>query len=93
MLLLYNIANIAQRTFEIVQKLRSREHGDIDSIARTQVSRLLRARYRVTFQESWQLILCTIMASSGKLTACLMVTLRFRLDLVTAKPLAHSTAR
>ena len=29
MLFLCNIANVAQRTFEIVQKLRSREHGDI----------------------------------------------------------------
>ena len=29
MLFLYNIANIAQRTFEIVQKSRSCEHGDI----------------------------------------------------------------
>ena len=29
MLFLYNIANVAQRTFEIVQKLRSRWHGDI----------------------------------------------------------------
>ena len=29
----------------------------------------------------------------GKLTACLMVKLRFRLDRVTEKPLAHRTAR
>ena len=29
MLFLCNIANVAQRIFEIVQKLRSREHGDI----------------------------------------------------------------
>ena len=29
MLFLCNIANVAQRTFEIVQKSRSREHGDI----------------------------------------------------------------
>ena len=28
----------------------------------------------------------------GKLTACLMVKLLYRLGLVTAKPLAHSTA-
>ena len=26
---LFNIANVAQRTFKIVQKSRSREHGDI----------------------------------------------------------------
>ena len=29
MLFLCNIANVAQRTFEIVQKSRSRRHGDI----------------------------------------------------------------
>ena len=29
MLFLCNIANVAQRTFEIVQKSRSRKHGDI----------------------------------------------------------------
>ena len=29
MLFLCNIANVAQKTFEIVQNSRSREHGDI----------------------------------------------------------------
>ena len=38
------------RTFEIVQKSRSREHGDI-SISRARVPRLPRAKYRVTFQD------------------------------------------
>ena len=62
MLFLCNIANVAQRTFEIVQKSRSCEHGDIInyidkniermSTARARVPRLPRARYRVTFQES-----------------------------------------
>ena len=36
-LFLCNVANIAQRTFEIVQKLRSREHGDIIISTRTNV--------------------------------------------------------
>ena len=53
------IANVAQRTFEIVQKSRSCEHGDIIistrayvDCAHARVLRLPRARYRVTFQES-----------------------------------------
>ena len=35
--ILCNIANIAQRTFEIVQKSSSREHGDIIISTRTHV--------------------------------------------------------
>ena len=35
MLFLCNIANVAQRTFEIIQKLRSREHADIIILTRT----------------------------------------------------------
>ena len=38
MLFLCNIANVAQRTFEIVQKSRSREHGDIIISTRTYVN-------------------------------------------------------
>ena len=50
MLFLYNIANNAQRTFKIVQKLRSRGHGNIiistiTCAGRLQVPRLPRARY------------------------------------------------
>ena len=60
MLFLCNIANVAQRTLEIVQNSRSREHGDIinyidKNVERTSTARaprLPRARYRVTFQES-----------------------------------------
>ena len=59
MLFLCNIASVAQRTFEIVQKSRSHEHGDIIlstrmyvDCARARVPRLPRVRYRVTFQES-----------------------------------------
>ena len=61
MLFLCNIANVAQRTFEIVQKSRSHEHVNyIDkNVERTyvdctctQVPRLPHARYHVTFQES-----------------------------------------
>ena len=54
-----NIANVAQNTFEIVQKSRSHEYGDI-IISRRNVRRLRAPanpetfmwRYRVTFQES-----------------------------------------
>ena len=59
MLFLCNRANVAQRTFESVQKSRSREHGDIIISTRTyvvyvcmRVPRLPRARYCVMFQES-----------------------------------------
>ena len=59
MLFLCNIANVAQRTFEIVQKSRSHEHGDVIistrtyvNCARTRVPRLPHMRYRVTFQDS-----------------------------------------
>ena len=58
-LFLCNIASVVQTTFKIVQKSRSREHGDtiistrmyIDC-ARALVPRHPRARYCVTFQES-----------------------------------------
>ena len=59
MLFLCNIANVAQRTFEIVQKSRSREHGDIIistrmyvDCARAQVPRLPCVRHHMTLQES-----------------------------------------
>ena len=59
MLFLCNIANVAQRTFESVQKSRSREHGDIIILTRpyvdcvhARVPRRPRARYHVMFQES-----------------------------------------
>ena len=45
MLFLCNIANVAQRTFEIVQKSRSHEHGDIIISTRTYVD-CARARER-----------------------------------------------
>ena len=72
MLFLCNIANVAQRTFEIVQKSRSREHGDIINYIDKNV-RQLRARESrpVTFtcevprdvSRKLQLTLCAIMAS------------------------------
>ena len=57
MIFLSNIANVAQRTCKIIQKLRSRRHGDIIILTRTcasrlRVQRLPCAKYRVTFQES-----------------------------------------
>ena len=66
MLFLCNIANIAERTFKIIQKSRSCGHGDIvisTSTSYIRVLRLPRARYRVTFYGSCELTLCTIMAS------------------------------
>ena len=61
-----NIANVAQRTFEIVQKSRSREHGDIIISTRTYVvSRDLTSTCEVLRDVSrkLQLTLCAIMAS------------------------------
>ena len=59
LLFLCNIANVAQKTFEIIQKSSSHEHGDIIILTRTyvdcmcvRVPRLPCAKYRVTFQES-----------------------------------------
>ena len=50
MLFLCNLANVAQRTFEIVQKSRSREHGDIinyidNNVKRTSVRARAIARF------------------------------------------------
>ena len=45
MLFLCNIANIAQRTFEIVKKI-SREHGDIINSIDKNVKRMLTAHIR-----------------------------------------------
>ena len=70
MLFLCNIANVAQRTFKIVQKSRSRKLGDIINYidknvqctltARvlTRILRLQRVRYRATFQESCIYLVC-----------------------------------
>ena len=58
-LFLCNIASVAQRIFEIIQKSRLCEHGDIiistrmyADCAGATVPRLPRARYHMTFQES-----------------------------------------
>ena len=39
LLFLCNIANVAQRTFEIIQKSRSHEHGDINNYVDKNVER------------------------------------------------------
>ena len=59
MLFLCNITSVAQRTFEIIQKSRSREHGDIVISTRMyvdfacmRVPTLPRAKYCVMFQGS-----------------------------------------
>ena len=59
MIFLCHLANVPQRTFKILQKSRSREHGDIIistrpyvDCVRMQVLRLPHASYRVTFQEN-----------------------------------------
>ena len=44
MLFLCNIANVAERTFNIVQTLRSREHGDISNYIDKNVERMSTAR-------------------------------------------------
>ena len=46
MLFLCNIANVAQGTFEIVHKLRSREHGDIINYIDKKVERTSTAHAR-----------------------------------------------
>ena len=71
MLFLGNIANVAQRTFEIVQKSRSREHGDIISTRTLNVRRLcVRTSPDTSMCETprdvsrkLQLTLCVIMVS------------------------------
>ena len=75
MLFLCNIhvANVAQRTFEIIQKLRSREHGDIFNYIDKNVEHTSTARARASPETSTcevphdvsrklQLTLCVIMA-------------------------------
>ena len=71
MLFLCNIANVAQRTFEIVQKSRSREHGDIIILTRMYID-CARVRESRDFHvrglprdvsRKLQLTLCVIMVS------------------------------
>ena len=63
--------------------------SDEHSIART----LRNARIIFsTYSFNWRCQL-TLWCRRGKLTACLMVKLRYRLGLVTEKPLAHCTSR
>ena len=62
-LFLFNIANGAQRTFEIIRQSRSREHGDIIISTRTNVD-CAHARYIPRdVSRKLQLTLCGIMAS------------------------------
>ena len=69
MLFLCNIANIAQRTFKTIQKLRSREHGDIIISTRTYVDCACVSPETSTCEvlrdvsRKLQLTLCAIMAS------------------------------
>ena len=71
MLFLCNIANVAQRTFEIVQKSRSHKHGNIINYIDTNVRRLLARTSPETsmcevssdVSSKLQLTLCGIMAS------------------------------
>ena len=65
LLFLCNIVNIAQRTFEIVQRLRSCQHGDI-IISTSMLTTSLETstcEIPVTFYGCCELTLCTIMAS------------------------------
>ena len=69
MLFLYNIAHIAQRTFMIIQKSRSHEHGDIIISTRMYVycgvceSQDFHVRGTADISRKLQLILFVIMAS------------------------------
>ena len=68
MLFLCNIANVPQRTFEIVQKSRSRGHGDIIILTRTYVdyackSQTATCKVLRDVSRKLQLTLCSIMAS------------------------------
>ena len=69
MLFLCNIANIAQRTFEIVQKSRSHEHSDIIISTRTYMDCARKSPETHTcdvpcdVSRKLQLTLCAIMAS------------------------------
>ena len=68
MLFLCNIANVAQRTFEIVQKSKSREHGDIIILTRMYVDSARESPETSTCEvphdvsRKLQLTLCEIMA-------------------------------
>ena len=69
MLFLCNIVNVAQRTFEIVQKSRSREHGNIINYINKNVERACASPEISTCKaprdvsRKLQLTLCAIMAS------------------------------
>ena len=71
MLFLCNIANVAQRTFKIIQKLRSRKHGDIINYIDKNVRRLHARESPETstcevpcdVSRKLKLTLCAIMAS------------------------------
>ena len=106
MLFSCNIANVDQRTFEIVQNSRSREHGEIINYIlpvyrqeRRKYVDCARASPEISTREVYTAYArrfknCDIKwRRRGKLTACIMVKLRFRLGLVAAKPLARSTSR
>ena len=59
LLFLCNIANVAQRTFEIVQKLRSREHNYIIILTRTYVD-CVRVCPEMSYHEAVGTLHCTL---------------------------------
>ena len=74
MLFLCNIANVAQRTFENVQKLRSHKHGDIINYIDKNVERTSNARTR----ESPEISMCKIprdVSRKLQLTLCAIMGL------------------
>ena len=98
MLFLCNIANVAQKTFEIVQKLRSREHADIIIPTRMYVDCTRATRDFHVRGTVWRFkkVSADFVCDNGivEVRSCLMVKLRFRLGRVTAKPLAqHCTLK
>ena len=89
MLFLCNIASVAQRTFKIVQKSRSREHGDIIISTRMYVD-CVRLRESQNFPcEVPRDVSRKLQLTLSVITACLMVKLRFILGRVITRPLAH----
>ena len=60
MLFLCNIANVAQRTFEIVQKSRSREHGDIIIYYRQERERIIIHQLRAHARASPETSTCEV---------------------------------
>ena len=92
MLFLCNIGNVAQRTFKIVEKSLSCRHDNItlSTSMSTMSPEIFTCKVPNDVLQKLQL---TLWHRRDKLTACLIMKLRFRLGRVTERPLAHCTVR